>query len=648
MNIKILDSWLREYLKTKATPEQLAEKLSLTSLSVERLEKSGEDFLYEFEITTNRPDLFSVMGIAREANAILPQFGIESEFKEPELKISNSKSPFPIQIESDPKIVNRICAVVLEVSVKDSPKGIKERLETSGIRSLNNVIDITNYVMRTIGHPSHVFDLDRLNTKKLLIREAKGKEVIKTLDNKTHTLRGGEIVALNDRNEIVDLLGIMGLENSIVTDSTKKILFFIDNNEQSHIRKASMSLGIRTEAATLNEKGIDPNLSRKALDLGIELYEKIADGKLLSEVLDIYPNKETDHSVEVSLKKIEAVLGVAIDLKKLSISLERLGFKLSISTEKLKVDVPSYRLKDIQIEEDVIEEIARIYGYHNLPSILPQTSEVVPHEFVDNFYWEKKARESFKYWGFTEMYTYSFVSEELFEGDEKDAVKLKNPLTEDFVYMRRTIVPSLLRTVSDNKKKEDIKIFELSNVYLKKANDLPSEVLTLAAVLRKKGISFYEAKGYVEQLLKDFGIKNYTFKTSDKSGVGASVYIEKEYIGEIEIFDAETIDFELNFEIIAKNATLKKSYKPLAKFPPVIEDLSLVLSDNVQTQEVIDEIKLKSSLIKEIKLKDQYNDSRTFNIIYQSEDRTLKNEEISRIREKISESLKEKFNAKIK
>ena len=264
MNIKILDSWLRDYVKTPVTAKEIAEKLSLTSVSVERLERYHDDYIYEIEVTTNRPDLMSVVGLARETATILKHLGIKAEFIPLKLTKPNTKGLANlIEIKNDPKLVHRICAVVMEVQIKESPGFLKERLETSDIRSLNNLIDITNYVMRTVGHPAHVFDFDRLDTKTLTIREARNGEKIQTLDGKEYKLYGGEIIAVNDKHEIVDLLGIMGLQDSVVTKETKRILYFIDNNDKSRIRKASMSLGIRTEAAILNEKGLDSNFPTK-------------------------------------------------------------------------------------------------------------------------------------------------------------------------------------------------------------------------------------------------------------------------------------------------------------------------------------------------------------------------------------------------
>lgn len=651
MNIKILDSFLREHLKTKATPKILSEKLSLSSVSVEKTEKYKDDFVYEIEITTNRPDLLSVLGIAREAAAVLPQYGIDAEFipLKFEKNGSSDASKFPIEIINDPKLVNRICAVLMEVEIKDSPEYIKERLETSNIRSLNNVIDVTNYVTRLIGHPAHVFDFDRLNTTKLVITEAKGGEKITTLDGKSYVLKGKEIVAIDDNERIVDLLGIMGLENSVVSEKTKKILYFIDNNEPHHIRNASMNLAIRTDAASINEKGIDPELSMDALLYGIKLFEKIANGKQVSEVLDIYPKKPKAQTIEVSFEKINKILGVNIKPEKITKYLGGLGFKTTIGKNNIKVTVPSFRANDIEIEEDVIEEIARIYGYHNLPSNFPQTEESeVSNPVINEFYWEKRVKNALKYWGFTEIYTYSFVSESMYEGPIDEAVEINNPLTEDMVYMRNSLIPSLLGVLSENKSAETLMIFESANVYIKKKEGLPNQTLMLSGIVKKKNASFYEVKGIIEQLLLDLGIKNVLFKKSEKAGIGSSVYLDKEYLGEVEVLDTNIVDFEINFELLLKYATAKKEYKPFAKFPPIIEDLSVVTAPNIITKDLTENIRSHSNLIVDVSLKDTYLSTRTFRIIYQDPEKNLTNEDVSKIRNKIISSLEKDFQAKIK
>lgn len=663
MNIKILDSWLKEFLKTKATAQEIAKNLSLTSISIERVEPYKKDWLYDIEVTTNRPDLASVVGLAREAAAVLPQAGIPAEFIPPHLNVilndsegsQKDSSPMAqndkktIEIVNDPKLVSRICAVMMDVTVKPSPDSIKERLETSDIRSLNNLIDVTNYVMRTIGHPAHVFDYDRLGGQKLIIRESKKGEKITTLDKKEHVLPGGDIVAVNEKGEIVDLLGIMGLQNSVVTSQTKRILFFLDNNDTSRMRKTSMSLAIRSEAVQMNEKGIDPELAMDALLYGIKLYEEIADGKVVSDIIDIYPQKPQEKTISVSEETINKVIGVKIPLKKSAEILEDLGFKTEVSGNIIKATVPSFRLRDMNIEEDLIEEIARVYGYHNLPSVLPPVTvaDIKPLGF-STFFWEKRVKEALKYWGFTETYTYSMVSETMFEGPTDEAITLKNPLTEDNMYMRKTLVPSLLQIIEENKRYKSLKIFELANVYDKKTNDLPIETRMLAGIIKSPAASFHEVKGVIEQLCKDLGITEVSFRKPRKGGIGADVMINGERVGEIEVLEEHCIDFEVNFEIMVNHATLRKTYTPLSKFPPIIEDLSLIVTEDVTTGDIIDEIKKQSPLITEVTLLDKYQNSRTFHIIYQDKEKNLTTEEVGAIRKNIIQSLEKKFKASVK
>ncbi len=642
MNIKIVDSWLREYLDTKANALEIARELSLKSVSVEKIEKVDNDIVYDIEVTTNRVDLMSVLGIAREGSAVLKNAKFNN-LKTKTLSYSNEK--FPIEIINDPKLVNRICAVVLEVELGSSPKEIKDRLENSGIRSLNNLIDITNYVMREVGHPTHVFDFDRLISKKMIIRESKNGEAITTLDGKRHILKGADIVADDSTGKIIDLLGVMGTANSVVNENTKRILFFIDNNNPLNIRNTSMNLGIRSEAAIINEKGVDSELCLKALLRGVELYEKIAKGKVVSQIYDNYPNKPKTTVLKVDIEKINKVIGIDINpLNSIEI-LNSLGFKAKKLDGKIEVEVPSIR-DDVKIDEDIIEEIARVYGYHNLDSVVPTFISEKIVSFTNNFYFEKRIKNAFKYYGFSEIYTYSLVSERLFDGPIETAVKLKNPLSEDMAYLRNSLIPSLLQVVSDNKALDELKIFEIANIYLKKTNDLPKEIPILSGVINKKHASFYEVKGIIEQVLNDVGIKSLVFKKSKRSSVGASIYIDNDYLGEIEVLDTNLIDFELDFETILKYANNKKTFIPFAKFPPVVEDISVICES--QTQEIINTIKALDKKIVDVTLKDTYKDSRTFHIIYQDLEKTLTRKEVVKIREKIVTVLKDQFNALIK
>ncbi len=652
MNIQILDSWLREHLKTKATALQIAKTLSLSSVSVEKLEKKGTDYLYHIEITSNRPDLMSVLGIAREAYAALSEIGIEASFiplnieKNFNSPIGQLKEKLPLTIINDETITHRVLASILEVKVKKSPKFILERLEATNIRSLNNLIDITNYVMREVGHPCHVFDYDKIDTHKIIIRKSKKGEKIKTLDQKEYFLEGNDIVADNGKGEIIDLLGVMGTANSAVNNDTKRIILFFDNNKPLNIRKTSMKLGIRSEAAILNEKGVDRELALIAMQRGIKLYEEFAQAKLLSNIIDIYPNKLKINAIKINEEKIEKIIGIKIPIEKCKKILTKLGFEIKTNGKELTAKPPSFRAKDITLPEDLIEEIARIYGYDKLPStIAPLFLTEEKQIEKDEYFLLKRIKNAFKYWGFTECYTYSMVSEELLEGPTNTSVEIANPINEDLVYMRKTLVPSLLEVIKKNPTRKEIKIFEISNIYEKEKEKLPFEILHLAGIVKKKNLSFFEVKGFIEQLLIDLGIKNIKFKESEKEANGASVFIDKEYIGEVQFFDEDVIDFELNLVEILKHVSLKKIYKPLSKFPPIVEDLAIIADENIKTNDIIKKIKEQSDLIEEITLLDQYENTRTFHIVYQHFEKNLTNKEISEIREKILTSLKSAFSA---
>lgn len=649
MNIKLLDSWLREYLKTDAKADKIAEVLSLTSVSVERVEKIGNDYLYDIEVTTNRPDLMSVNGIAREAAISLNSATIKAEYiPRTTKKVDVVGGVFPIKITNDPSLVNRIMAIVLEVHIDKSPQVVRDRLEASDIRSLNNVIDVTNYIMRETGHPAHVFDADRLTSNKLNIRESKKGEKIITLDKKEYILPGGDIVADNGSGEIVDLLGIMGSANSVVQDNTTRIILFLDNNDHKKIRKTSMSLGIRSEAAILNEKGVDPELMENTLLRGVELLKDIAQARVLSPIFDTYPHKVAIKPVTVTFEKIDKTIGIEIPKLESIKILTGLGFNVKHTNQALTATPPTWRAGEITIPEDLIEEIARIYGYHKIPNKLPELTGVEPTNLSKNaFYWESKIKHALKYWGFTELYTSSLVSEDLLEVAPSEAVKLANPLTDDMVYLRTTLIPSLLEAVRSNKNIDDLAFFEIANVYIKTQQDLPLEKLMLAGIIKKPKASFYLVKGVIEGLFHELGIKQFDFKKSDSGGQGADIFLEKKKIGTIETLDTHIINFEIEFEPLLKNANMKKVFIPFPKFPAAVEDMRILIPETVEYEKIISTISAQSKLITRVELLDTYEDKKTFRITYQSAEKNLTGPEISAAREKIIQALTHTLKAEI-
>src|SRR3989344_4393825 len=475
MNIKITYNWLLEYLDTDANPYELQKYLSLCGPSVETVQKIGDsakggltDYVLGIEITSNRVDMASVMGIAREAQAILPQFGKKAKLKKKELPLlTKPDKELPIKITDPGGTANRILGIVMDnVTIGESPNYIKKRLEYAGIRSLNNIVDVTNYVMLEIGHPAHVFDYDRIPSKQLTFRISKKGEKIISLEDKTYSLPGDDIVIEDGDRRIIDLPGIIGTSNSIVVDSTKRILFFIDNNDPVKMRRSSMKLGIRTVAATYNEKFPDPELGLTALLRGVQLYQENAGAKIGSSIHDIYPHPYKEKEVKVYLKDIQRVMGVPIKEDKIIDILERLGFKVKRHEDEelaypdgvsFQVTVPTYRADDIAIKEDIIEEIARVYGYFNLPNnISPMVYIEQPKEIEKLFEVSRKIKTFLKNTGLHEVMNYSMISKELIEKLDlnfNSKLKLENTISEEIAYLRTALAPSLIKNIKDNEGK---------------------------------------------------------------------------------------------------------------------------------------------------------------------------------------------------
>lgn len=665
MNILLPDSWLREYLDTEATPKQMKEYLSLCGPSIERINIVGNDCVYDIEITSNRVDMASVYGIAREAAAILPRFGIHASLRhlKSQQVSSSSTSKLPLVIEDPNHLCNRLLAVILDnVSVGPAPDYIRERVEKSGIRSLNNLIDITNYVMMEVGHPCHVFDYDRIKTAKLILRKAKKGETLVTLDGKRCSLTQDDIIIDDKTGRIIDLPGIMGTENSVVTQSTKRIVFFIESNNPVAIRRTSMRLGIRTMAATINEKHPDPELAKTAFMRGIELYQEVCHAKRASNIIDIYPDPPKPKAVSVSVPFINKRLGVSVKQEEITDILRSLSFDVKLKGDALSVTPPSFRQFDVMIPEDIVEEVARLYGYHKLPSILMERP-IPKREKQKELNREHAIKTMLTYWGYTELYTYSLISQDLIKkatGNPSEYLKLSNPLTEEIEYLRLSLVPSMLHTVSQNQNAKDtLALFELSHVYIPRKGELPHEKPMLVIAQQD---DFFSLKGTVEALFEELGVLEYETKqdTNELFHPNQTAVMEKEdsllaRLGRIHpalaasfgisgsLFLAE-VDIETLLGI--KKETIP--YTPLSKFPPIIEDMSLTLAPRTPVGNILQAIRVFDPLISEVNLIDSYHDTITIRIIYLHPDKNLTTDDISTIRNRITVQLTKTHNATIK
>ena len=655
MNIKISHQWLREFLETDATPEQIQELLSLSGPSVEKITKKGDDFIYEIEITTNRIDMASVEGIAREAFSILKQNGKKAALKLPDFKI-----PFPGHIKKleiiDPgKLLPRALAVVIDsVRVGQSPSYMKDRLEKSGVRSLNNLVDITNYVMLEVGHPTHVFDYDRLKTGKIVVRHAKKGEAIVTLDQKRYVLTGEDIIFEDGKGRIIDLPGIMGLENSVVAKDTKTIVLWIESNDPIKIRKTSMRLGIRTMAASINEKNPDPSIAYRTFLRAISLFQKIASGKIASPVYDIYPSRITVKPISLSLEFINSRLGVELSFEKVRKLLESLFFKAEKKGEVLLVTPPLYRLQDVKIPEDVVEEVARLYGYHHLPSNLPPMAFVKRSEEIEKmFMYQEKIKHHFKSIGLHEVMNFSMISEDLILANELPVEKhlaIANATSADLSYMRTHLMPSLIQNIKQNEgKKEVLHLFEIAKTYLPRKNELPEEEYKLG-IVTNTGLD--DLKGIIESLLAEFHINSYQLKKSSHPLLdNAQIEISKEgkWIGEfgrlkksIQLRNGvkSTVAIAVfNLSSLIYFAKLLPVFNPINQYAVIKLDLTVSGRIDIPYSEFINIAHKEMKYLEHIEFLGKYKDKYSVRFYFNAKNRNLTEEEAKKELEKMKKHI---------
>jgi phenylalanyl-tRNA synthetase beta chain len=646
MNILIPYSWLKEHVQTNANAKQFANSLSLCGPTVNRLIKNDDDYIFDIEVTTNRVDAMSVRGIAREAAAILPQFGYRAKLKPLVFPDIKSDKPLGIKIVDKENLSKRTLAIKLtNITLAPSPKWLADRLISVGQRPLANAIDITNYVMWEIGHPIHAFDYDKISEKKIVIRKASEGEKLITLDNKIRILKGGEIVFDDSKGEIIDLPGIMGTKNTVVDKDSKNILLWIESLDPASIRRVSMSLSLRSQAAVLNEKGIDPQLALDAILRAIDLYQVICSAKISSRLIDTNPKKYTKKSITIGNDFINQRLGINISPDRCKNILEKLGFEVKAKTNNLKVFIPSWRALDILIPEDIIEEIARIYGYFHLPSKLPEGK--LPSRPTDNpFDFEKHLKRIMADMKAIEIYTLSLVAKKYVS---QNALKLKNPLGNEMEYLRTSLMPSLEEAVKLNSNQKDpYLIFEVANTYHAVKDNLPEEKMTLAGVFANTG--YRKAKGVVESLLEKLNI-NYNFVQEEADGFLASkrlaVYCNNKLLGEFGINLNSFLYFEFYTESLRSAFRPIAGYRHIPKYPPQIEDLTLIFPEKTLIGKALDIIK-KQKHISNATLVDTYKDSYTFRVWYQNPKKTLTDSEVEEIRKKLLSDLKKKCAGKYK
>ncbi len=661
MNIKITYNWLKEYLDTDADPFEVQKYLSLCGPSVERVEKSGDDYVFDIEVTSNRVDTASVLGIAQEAQAILPLFGKKARLIEnPRSWIFSQinavkNKPLEYSIE-DPELCSRFTAIILSnVTVGKSPDFIKNRLEACDIRSLNNVVDISNYIMLALGQPVHIFDYDLIKDHKMILRASKKGETVRTLDGREFKLPGNDIVIEDGSGRLIDLCGIMGGENSMVSDKTKNALLFIQTYNKRNIRKTSMTTGQRSVAATYFEKGLDEQLVEPALAYGVKLLADFAGAKIDSEIFDTFYNPYKPKKITVSALFISRMMGVEISADKAANILKNLGFDTEVSMDEITASVPSWRKDDIDIPQDIVEEVARVYGYHNLPNSIQHTTYVKQPKELDTFFTiQNKSKNLLKHLGLSEAMNYSMTSENLiktFGEHSEDHLAIANTISEEIKFMRRSLIPSLTKNISDNKgKRRELRFFEIAKIYTPKKAALPDEIYKLAIAVNT---DYYDLKGILEALLRELNIGVYNISPANSNKFFASVQAEISIndksagmIGKIKpIFSnelgisEEVFGLEIDFTTLALASKLLPSYRPPFQYAVVKLDHTHILQDGQTYADLTTKATKASGLLVKTDLVSRFENKITLRFHFNSDKENITEDLAKKELEKIIKSI---------
>ncbi|MBL4938162.1 phenylalanine--tRNA ligase subunit beta [Clostridium sp. YIM B02515] len=638
-----------------------------------------DNSVIDFEITSNRPDCLSVVGIARETAATL---GVKYTMPETSYKaVNNDNITDILKVEvKDSKLCRRYMARgVKNIKIEQSPAWMQERLIQAGVRPINNIVDITNFVMIELGQPMHAFDKREITSNTIVVERAENNEKFTTLDEVERTLNS-EVLNIKDGNRTIGLAGIMGGLNSEVKEDTKEIIFECANFDGTNIRVSSKALGIRTEASSKFEKDIDPNLAEIAINRACSLVEQLGAGEVMQGTIDIYPERIEMKTLEVSASWMNKFLGTDIRVEKMKEYLDRLELSATINGDTLVVKVPTFR-SDINIKEDVAEEVARIYGYNNIPTTVMNGVSLNGGKTKKQKL-EDKIIEVLIGSGLNQSISYSFVSPKVFDkilvpqdSELRKTVTIKNPLGEDFSIMRTTSIPSMMESLSRNysRSNEEARLFEIGKVYIpnEDPNKLPKETNIITLGMYGK-VDYYELKGIVENIIGILGISNISFQRESNNatfhpGKTAAIYSKKEYIGILgeihpDVNDNYGIEERcyvavLDLDLLVKLTSMDKRYKALPKYPAVTRDLAVLVDESILVQQIEDIIRKQgSNMLESIKLFDVYKGSQipedkksiAYSLTYRLENKTLTDVEVNKVHDKILRSLEHQLGAQLR
>jgi len=595
--MKLPLSWLKDYVEVKESPQKLADSLLLTGTKVDSIETIDEDSVFEFEVTPNRADCLSAIGIAREIAAIYKrQLIIPAAFSEtPKPQSQGKEVVFQV---ADRKLCPAYSIGVIDsVKVGPSPDWLAHRLEKSGIRSINNIVDITNYVMLETGQPMHAFDFTKI-TGRMNLRAAGAGEKIITLDGIERSMPQGAVV-IEDAEKLIDLAGLMGGESSEIDQNTTTVVLHVPIYDPLAIRRTSQVLGLRTEASNRFEKQLDPSGHRYGFERAAFLLSTIAQGSLASEIKSVGYGR-LEREIKLPASSIGETLGIQLSEGQIKEILASLEFATSLQGRQLKVIVPSFRT-DVRKPIDIIEEIGRIYGYNKFPRTLPAGE--IPSKDLPSEDFEREIRGFFGLLGLQEIYSSSLTSGEIIESAgyaSEDCLRVANRLVVDYEFLRPTLMVGLLAAAKTNQENfNQFSLFELGKVFEKKeaADKLPSQPNKIAALFFNS--NFAKSRGALEAVFRKLNIAGAKFTLSEESTLftqpAANIYLGDVFLGKIGKIKPETsakfdinlpaFGFELDCETLRSHSA-PTYYQPIPKFPTVKENISLFLPEEVAFADV--------------------------------------------------------------
>ena len=678
-------NWLKEFVDFNLPPDELSHTLTMAGLEVEAIEEVEGDTIFDIGITPNRPDCLSIRGIAREISAVL-----EIPFKDISAKIEREGGDGPVVEIENPGLCPRYSSrIITGVKPGYSTDRLSKRLKSCGIRATSNIVDITNYVLLELGQPMHAFDLDKLAGKKIVVRQVGAVNKFRTLDDEERDLPKDTLL-IWDAEKPVAIAGVMGGRNTEVSESTLNILLESAYFNPSSVRKTSRSLNLSTESSYRFERGVDIETVTLALDRAAQMIAEIAGGRV-TKITDKYPGPFEPKKISVSFKKISSLIGVDIDESFVEKSLRNLGFRVKREGEGIVAIPPAYR-NDVEIDVDIIEEVARLYGYDNIPSTMPfmQMSSPPEHKTQELV---KILKNSMIKSGFSEVINFSFLNPDALEklnlpasDKRRNLVYIKNPLRKEESAMRTTLIPSLLNNVSLNLNRGEkmLRFFEVSRVFLSLGQKLPDEITRFAAIYDKdisasiwqdKHDGFYNLKGALENLFMELKIKEYSFERDAAPvepylhpGKSCSITINGQKAGSLGTLHPGVADaFEIkgnviileihDIEKIRMAVPAGTTYVSLPRYPYVERDIAIIVSKDItveQAKKII--LSTDSEIIESVTLFDIYTGkpipddkkSLAFSIRYRSSEKTLTDSEVEAVHSGILNRLEAELEAELR